>query len=96
MSPLEDMYTSLTAEQKLAALAARFYDGVEWRPKAGDYYTTSRADLELYRVVKVENGKLYTEYRTNPGQLSEWDYAGFTTEGFGDRRVHVPDYVLNR
>lgn len=88
------MPTELTESQKLEALAVRFYNGIEWHPKAGDFYTSSRPDLELYRVAKIVDGKIYTEYCTSPGQLAEWDLEGFTTEGFGDCRVHVPDYVF--
>lgn len=80
----------LTAEQKLQALALKFYQDHQWVPKAGDYYTSSRADLELYRVVKVEGGVIYTEYCASPGELAEWPEAEFTQNGFGPRRVYVP------
>ncbi|MDD9740894.1 hypothetical protein PVW47_14030 [Marinovum sp. SP66] len=50
----------LTKTQKLEALAARFYQGVEWVPKAGDLYTTSRADLEVYRVI---SGLMYQTHQ---------------------------------
>ncbi len=88
------MQTSLTYPQKLEALGARFYGGVRWKPKAGDYYTTTRADLELYRVVKIEDSKVYTEYCTSPGILSCWEEEGFTHEGFGNSRVWVHDWIL--
>ena len=80
----------LTVESKLQALALRFYQDYHWMPKAGDYYTTSRADLELYRVVKIESGVVYTEYCSSPGELSEWPEPAFTKEGFGPKRVYVP------
>lgn len=86
--------TSLTFSQKLNALAHRFYQGAAWVPKSGDYYTTSRADLELYRVVDIQDGKVYTEYCTRPGVLTEWPESEFTTQGFGPKRVWVPDWVL--
>lgn len=76
------------------ALADKYYSHVVWDPKEGDYYTTARADLELYRVVKIENGKIYTEYCSNVGVLSEWDLDGFTTKDFGPYRVHVADYII--
>lgn len=88
------MRSVLTPFQKLAALGARFYSGLEWIPEAGHYYTTSRADLELYRVVRIENGVVFTEYCTNPGQLSEWKQGGFTSDGFGPCRVWVPDWCF--
>ena len=84
----------LSANQKLHAIANRFYQGTEWLPKAGDYYTTSRADLELYRVVKVEQGIVSTEYCARPGQLTDWLEHEFTSVGFGPKRVHVPDWIL--
>ena len=88
------IHTELTPMQKLEAMAHRFYRGAQWTPKAGDYYTTSRADLELYRVVKIEGDKLFTEYCTSPGVLTDWPADSFTTEGFGPRRVHVPDFIM--
>lgn len=88
------MFTALTAQQKLEALALRFYQGRHWKPLPGHYYTTSRADLELYRIVKIEDGKIFTEYTTSPGVLCEWAEVGFTTEGFGIHRIWVPDFIL--
>lgn len=92
---MDKQYTKLTPEQKLAAMAVRFYQGVAWAPKAGDYYTTSRNDCELYRIAKIENDVVYTEYCTAPGELSEWQGVNaFVNEGFGPCRVWVPEYVL--
>lgn len=90
------MHTVLTEAQKLQALSDRFYSHLPWVPESGHYYTTARADLELYRIAKIEDGKVFTEYCTNPGQLSEWDEAGFTTGGFGPCRVWVSDYILEK
>lgn len=91
----------LTIEKKLQALSSKYYDFQEWQPKQGDFYTSARNDLELYRIAKIENGKVYTEYyhteycdRPN-GELSEWDLDGFTTEGFGVQRVYVPLWILD-
>jgi len=90
-------YEKLTEQQKLHALAARFYEELEWKPKAGDYYTTSRADLELYRVVDVKDGVVFTEYCTSPGvNIAEWPESEFIAEGFGPKRVYVPGYVLEK
>ncbi|KAF0674470.1 hypothetical protein [Profundibacterium mesophilum] len=85
----------LTKMQKLEALAARFYQGMEWAPKAGDLYTTSRADLGVYRVISVENGVVTTEHTENGAAPSEWPDAEFLTEGFGPKRVWVPPHVLS-
>ncbi|MBO9125497.1 MULTISPECIES: hypothetical protein [unclassified Rhizobium] len=86
--------TKLTYQQKLDALSYRFYQAGPWAPKAGDFYTTSRADLELYQVVSVENGLVRTRYTEGTDAISEWPEAGFLTEGFGARRVFVPDWVI--
>lgn len=85
----------LTPEQKLEALAARFYQGMEWVPKAGDLYTTSRADLEVYRVVDVRDGIVTTEYTENGAGVSVWPEHEFLIEGFGPKRVWVPPHILS-
>ena len=85
----------LTHKQKMYALSnAMYLGGVNWEPKPGDYYTSSRPDLELYQVVSVENGKVKTIYTDRQAEPMEWDEAGFLTEGFGPNRIHVPDFVL--
>lgn len=86
--------TQLTADQKLKALALKFYSGYVWVPKEGDYYTSSRDDLELYRVIKIEDGKIYTEYCGKTCPFAEWDVQSFTNVGFGVHRVHVPNLIL--
>ncbi len=86
----------LTYQQKLDALAYRFYQGAEWQPKAGDLYTTSRADLEVYRVVGVEGGMIYTEYTEDGLGQSAWPASEFLTDGFGPKRVWVPDWVITQ
>lgn len=85
---------ALTEQQKLQALALRFYQGLKWVPEAGHHYTTSRNDLELYRIAKIEDGKVYTEYCHLVGVYSEWPVEEFTSEGFGVHRVWVPPFVL--
>lgn len=86
--------TELTMPQKLQALAYRFYQDAEWKPKTDDYYTSSRDDLQLFRIVNIECGKVYTEYCEQPGAVSIWEENGFTSEGFGIRRVWVPNWIL--
>jgi hypothetical protein len=85
----------LTYQQKLDALSYRFYQGAQWTPKAGDFYTTSRADLELYQVVSVEGGIVRTRFTEGSDAIAEWAEDGFLTEGFGPKRVFVPEWVLN-
>ena len=93
----EAVQVTLTYSQKLEALSLRFYQGMTWNPKAGDYYTTSRADLELYRVVKVEDGMVKTQYcdQRNTDAVASWPVEEFTSAGFGPKRVWVPDFVLS-
>lgn len=92
---------SLTPMQKLHALGHRFYSRVEWEPKAGDLYTTSRPDLELYQIVRIEDGIVSTRYRDprrdTMGIISEWREADFLSpETFGYARVWVPnEFVLD-
>ncbi|MGJ1362916.1 hypothetical protein ACR79B_20610 [Sphingobacterium spiritivorum] len=88
------MYPKLTAEAKLQAFQSKFYQGVEWDPKKGDYYTTTRSDLELYQVVDVDDNYVYTSYLHEGSPIDKWPKDGFTTEGFGDRRMYVPDNLL--
>ena len=83
----------LTHQQKLDALAYRFYQGAAWDPKAGDFYTTSRADLELYQVVSVEGGVVRTRFTEGSDAISEWPAEEFLTAGFGPKRVFVPEWI---
>lgn len=86
----------LTFQQKLNALAYRFYQGSPWEPKAGDYYTTSRADLELYQVVSVDDKFVRTRYTEGSSTHSKWPREEFLTGGFGPKRVYVPDFILDQ
>lgn len=86
--------TELTLLQKLNALSARYYQGTVWEPKAGDFYTTCRADLELYRIAKIEDGVVFTEYCTRPGIYADWPEEEFTSVGFGPKRVWVPNWIF--
>jgi len=84
----------LTPRQKLAALSMKFYGGYEWKPRKGDLYTTSRDDLEIYEIVDIKDGKVYTRYTEGSDVISEWDESGFTTEGFGPKRVYIHPSIL--
>lgn len=90
------MITKLTHQQKLDALALKYYSFYRWEPKAGDYYTTSRSDLELYQIVDIRDGKVFTKYLVGSETLSEWPEEEFLSpETFGGRRVYVPSWILN-
>jgi len=85
----------LSYRQKLEALAYKYYQGQEWVPKKGDLYTTSRADLEMYEIYDVTEDKIYTKYMQPDSPIAEWSKENFLTEGFGPRRVWVPDWILH-
>lgn len=90
-------HIELTAQQKLHALAYRFYQGGKWEPKPGDYYTTSRADLELYQVIDVRDGKVFTRYcdPQRGSHITDWPAEEFLSpETFGRARVWVPGWVI--
>lgn len=87
----------LTPMQKLHALSGKFYSRLQWEPKAGDLYTTSRADLELYQVTAIRDGKVFTRYRDGNRSIatSEWPEDEFLDpHTFGYARVHVPDWII--
>lgn len=90
------MYKSLTPLQKLYALAAKNYQGIKWTPQTGDYYTSARADLELYQVIEVKDGIIKTIYCDKQCSPQSWDETEFTTIGFGLHRVHVPLWILEQ
>lgn len=89
------MKTKLTPEQKLSALSLKYFSGLEWNPKKGDYYTTTRDDLELYQIVDETPILFITKY-CNPDhgqETSEWVKEEFL-EDFGVYRVFVPDTII--
>lgn len=96
-----DWPVKLTQAQKLEAMALRYYSGCLWGidgvVRAGDLYTSSRADLELYQVVAVEDGKVVTRYRDprNAAARASWDYDDFLSpKSFGRCRVWVPNWIV--
>lgn len=91
------MEKELTKDQKLAAFAAKYYDGRKWEPKKGDYYTSTRNDLELYRIVDEDEENFYTIYCIGgeDSHREPWKKSEFLSEDtFGGRRMWVPDDVL--
>ena len=90
-------------EQKLQALAAHLYPvgtkSAEWKPKAGDYYTLTRCDLELFRVLEYDEESDQARYTRvahggDPQAIEDaHPFTDFTTGGFHDCRVPVADYL---
>jgi hypothetical protein len=89
--------TKLTTEQKLEALALKYYQDYQWQPRTGDYYTSSRNDLELYKIIYADEKFIHTVY-CDPDrgkEVSVWKADEFLKD-FGLKRVHVPDWILNK
>lgn len=92
-------YIVLGLKQKLAALAFKYYSRYQWEPKAGDYYTTCRDDLELYRVVDVTDTDIITNYcdASRSTGTSTWPRDEFLSpDTFGYARVYVPDWIFDK
>lgn len=89
--------THLTRDEKLLAIKLRYYDNLEWIPKKGDYYTSCRNDLELYKIVDEDDNFFMTNY-CNPEQTTsnpaQWPKTDFK-KGFGEKRIWVPEFVFN-
>ena len=91
------MQTELTIEQKLEAVSLKHYYFLEWKPKKGDYYTTSRNDTQLYQIVDEDDDFFYTNYcdKSFVSENSKWSKESFLKD-FGERRVYVPDFIFNK
>lgn len=89
--------TQLTERQKLQALAMKYYSSLKWSPKAGDYYTTARDDLELYQVIEATDTEIVTIYcdPEKSAEPSRWTRDEFLSpETFGAFRVYVHSCLL--
>lgn len=85
----------LTMRQKLTAIHIKHYQGTEWLPQAGDYFTTMRADLGLFMISKIEGRRVFVVSIGSDDQESSFDLGNFTSGGTGSLRVHVPKFVLD-
>ena len=87
----------LTLEQKLQALALKYYDGLVWNPKKGDYYTTSRNDTQLYQIVDEDDNYFYTNFCSKSFNTdnAQWPKKTFLKD-FGLRRVYVPIEIITK
>lgn len=94
-------YTRLTDKQKMEVIGFNFYSQADggwsqhyWNPKKGDYYTTPRADNELYKIVDEDEEYFYTVYCHDPEQnRSSWKKDEFL-KGFGLNRIYVHPSIL--
>jgi hypothetical protein len=91
----------LTLEQKLAALAMRFYQHLKWEPKVGDHYCLTREGLELYTINRSDGENFYIRRVYAPGQpegeelADPWPIASFQS-GFGENRVYVHPVIFEK
>ena len=88
-------FRKLSPEQKLEALSLKHYQKLDWTPKKGDYYTSSRNDLELYRIIDEDDKYFFTTYcdEEREGTPAMWEKDQFLKD-FGEHRVFVPDAIL--
>lgn len=87
----------ITDRQKLQAFEFKFYQGAKWEPKVGDYYTITRADNQLCRIVDEDEENFYVKLSWLDGQVGNatpFPKQGFNTEGFGTNRIHCPDWIF--
>ena len=97
------MNPTLNERQKLAALAMRFYQGMQWEPKVGDYYTLTRESLELFVINRSDGENFYIKKVFHAGQpdnqyeeqVDPWPIASFK-EGFGVNRVWVHPVIFEK
>lgn len=85
------MEFELTPEGKLEALSLKYYHFYKWEPKKGDFYTTSRSDLQLYQIVDENETSFFTNFcdKSFVAENAEWKKDDFLKD-FGERRVYVP------
>lgn len=84
--------TSITQVQKLNAMSMRIM-GAQWYPRAGDFYTSALTDLDLYRIVEIENNEVRVENCANPGVISVVPVPAFVHPKEATR-VWVPSAIL--
>ncbi len=86
---------SLSAYQKLQAMALKHHTKLDWIPRVGDFYTSESSDLKLYRITDVSDLWVHTE-PCDPMSKSIDDCAlGFPRNGFVVNHVHVPHFILH-
>lgn len=89
----------ITDKQKLTAMAYRFYQNAKWEPKVGDYYTITRDDNQLCRIVGESETMFWVKLSWPDGQVSvasEFEKEGFATKDFGLNRIFVPEWALTK
>ncbi len=91
--------TTFTLEQKMSAIAFRFYQKAQWVPQVGDYYCLTRNGLELFVINRTDGENFFIRRVFAPGQpegdelADAWPVETFQ-QGFGENRVWVPKVFL--
>ena len=83
---------AITLAQKLNAMSMRIM-GAQWYPEVGDFYTSALTDLDLYRIVEIENNEVRVENCANPGVISCVPVPAFVHPKEATR-VWVPEAIL--
>jgi hypothetical protein len=93
---MDHVQTELTPWQKLHTLSYNYYQGARkrWIPAVGDYYTSCRADLQLYRIVREDEKSFYTVYCNQPEQIESWWLKIDFLNSFGEYRCHVSEHIF--
>ncbi len=90
---------TFTLEQKMSAIAFRFYQKATWTPSVGDYYCLTREGLELFVINRTDGENFFIRRVFAPGQpegeemADPWPIASFQQD-FGENRVWVPHTFL--
>lgn len=94
-------------KRKLEAISYRFYQQQAWGadqgrngPAVGDYYCITRAGLALYRVSRIEEGRVwYASVYNDDGSMADGHEESFTHEdftrgGFAYARCYCPPWCF--
>lgn len=85
----------IAPNQKLAALSLKYYQGYDWIPEVGHYFTLSRDDFELFKIISFdEEIEVFTVANCGNDEIFEVKKDDFLT-GFGENRCWVPEWIFN-
>lgn len=60
-----------------------------------DYFTTTKADLELFQITRIDGRDVFYINTKEPNRLEiREDLSGFSSVGQGSIRVFVPQFIL--
>lgn len=82
-------------QQKVVAIGTHLYlqgGKRKWEPKAGDYYTIRRGDLELFHIESLDEAGTATV--TSNVATGSMVHEGFASMAFHEERIPVPEALL--